>query len=129
MNESRFGVAANSYHQNPEDATQDLIIITSSPQGMVTYILLVTLTEFGRQNFKTAWTSTRDEFKKKVKNLGGTMTGYVTAGPYDVVEIIDLPQDDGALALLLGSLSVKEIRTVTMKAFHEDQVRKTLQQL
>jgi len=96
---------------------------------MVTYILLVTLTEFGRQNFKTSWTTTREEFKKQVKNLGGTMTGYVTAGPYDVVEIIDLPQDDGALALLLGSLSVKEIRTVTLKAFHEDQVRKTLQQM
>jgi uncharacterized protein with GYD domain len=96
---------------------------------MVTYILLVTLTEVGRQNFKTAWTTTRDEVKTKVKSLGGTMTGYVTAGPYDVVEIIDVPQDDGALALLLGSLSVKEIRTVTLRAFHEDQVRKTLQQM
>jgi uncharacterized protein with GYD domain len=29
----------------------------------------------------------------------------------------------------LGSLSVKEIRTVTLKAFHEDQVRKTVQQM
>ena len=57
------------------------------------------------------------------------MTGYVTAGPYDVVEIIELPNDDGALPLLLGSLSVKEIRTVTLKAFHEDQVRKTLGQM
>ena len=96
---------------------------------MVTYILLVTLTEFGRANFKTAWTTTRDEFKNKVKSLGGTMTGYVTAGPYDVIEIIDVPQDDAALPLLLGSLSVKEIRTVTMKGFHEDQVRKTLGQM
>jgi uncharacterized protein with GYD domain len=61
--------------------------------------------------------------------LGGTMTGYVTAGPYDVVEIIDVPNDDGALAFMLGSLSVKEIRTVTLQAFHEDQVRKTVQQM
>ena len=97
--------------------------------GMVTYILLVTLTEFGRANFKTSWTTTRDEFKKKVKSLGGNMTGYVTAGPYDAVEIIDVPQDDAALPLLLGSLSVKEIRTVTLKGFHEDQVRKTLEQM
>jgi uncharacterized protein with GYD domain len=95
---------------------------------MVTYILLVSLTEFGRQNFKTSWTTTRDEFKKQVSKLGGTMTGYVTAGPYDVIEIIDVPNDDGALALLLGSLSIKEIRTVTLRAFHEDQVRKALQQ-
>jgi uncharacterized protein with GYD domain len=57
------------------------------------------------------------------------MTGYVTAGAYDVIEIIDVPNDDGALAILLGSLSVKEIKTVTLRAFHEDQVKKTLQQM
>jgi len=57
------------------------------------------------------------------------MTGYITAGLYDVIEIIDMPNDEGALAVLLGSLSVNEIRTVTLRAFHEDQVKKTLQQL
>lgn len=96
---------------------------------MVTHIVLITLTEYGRQNFNKSWVTTRDEFKKQVAKLGGTMTGYVTAGPYDVVEIIDVPNDDAALALLMGSLSVKEIKTVTMKAFHEDQVRKTIQQM
>jgi uncharacterized protein with GYD domain len=96
---------------------------------MVTYILLVTLTDQGRQNFKTAFTKTRDEFKNQVAKLGGKMTGYVTAGPYDVIEIIDMPNDDGALAILLGSLSVNEIRTVTLRAFPEDQVKKTLQQM
>ncbi|MGI0013846.1 MAG: GYD domain-containing protein [Nitrososphaera sp.] len=96
---------------------------------MVTYILLVTLTEHGRQNFKTSYTTTRDEFKNQVAKLGGKITGYVTAGPYDAIEIIDMPNDDGALAILLGSLSVSEIRTVTLRAFHEDQVKKTLQQM
>ena len=98
-------------------------------RSMVTYILLVTLTEQGRKNFKTAWTTTRNEFKNQVAKLGGSMTGYVTAGLYDVIEIIDVPNDDGALAILLGSLSVNEIRTVTLRAFHEDQVKKTLQQM
>lgn len=96
---------------------------------MVTYILLVTLTEQGRQNFKTSYNTTRDQFKNQVSKLGGKMTGYVTAGPYDAVEIIDMPSDDGALAILLGSLSINEIRTVTLRAFHEDQVKKTLQQM
>jgi uncharacterized protein with GYD domain len=57
------------------------------------------------------------------------MTGYVTAGPYDAIEIVDMPNDDGALTMLLGSLSVNEIRTVTLRAFHEDEVKKTLQQM
>jgi uncharacterized protein with GYD domain len=96
---------------------------------MVTYVLLVTLTEQGRQNFKTSYTTTREEFKNQVAKLGGKMTGYVTAGPYDAIEIIDMPNDDGALAILLGSLSINEIRTVTLRAFHEDQVTKTLQQM
>ena len=61
---------------------------------MVTYMLLVTLTTEGRQNFKKSYTTTREEFKNQVTKLGGKMTGYVTAGPYDAVEIIDMPNDD-----------------------------------
>lgn len=93
---------------------------------MVTYILLVTLTEYGRENFKNSYSKTRNEFRNQVTKLGGKMTGYVTAGPYDAVEILDMPNDDGALAILLGTLSVKEIRTITLKAFPEDEVNKTL---
>ena len=95
-------------------------------EGMVTYILLVNLTAEGRQNFKKSYTTIREEFKKQVTKLGGKMMGYVTAGPYDAIEIVDMPNDDGALAILLGSLSVNEIRTVTLRAFPEDQVNKTL---
>lgn len=96
---------------------------------MVTYILLVTLTEQGRRNFKTSYTTTRDQFKSQVAKLGGKMTGYVTAGPYDAVEIIDMPNDDGALAILLGTLSINEIRTLTLRAFSEDETKKTLQHI
>ncbi len=93
---------------------------------MVTYILLVTLTEKGRQNFKMSYTTTRDEFKNQVAKLGGKLTGYVTAGPFDAVEILEMPNDDVALGVLLGSLAIDEIRTVTLRAFHEDDVKKTL---
>jgi len=98
-------------------------------RDMVTYILLVTLTEQGRQNFKNSYTTTREEFRKQVSKLGGKMTGYVTAGPYDAIEIVDMPNDDGALGILLGSLSINEIRTVTLRAFHEDEVKKSLQHM
>jgi uncharacterized protein with GYD domain len=96
---------------------------------MVTYILLVTLTAEGRQNFKQSYTTIRDEFKRQVAKLGGKMTGYVTTGPYDAVEIVEMPADDAALGILLGSLSVAEIRTLTLRAFHEDEVKKSLQQM
>ena len=96
---------------------------------MVTYILLVTFTEQGRQNFKKAWNVTREGIKGQIAKLGGKMIGYVTAGPYDAVEILDMPNDDVALGALLGTLSVNDIRTVTMRAFHEDDVNKTLRNM
>ena len=96
---------------------------------MVTYILLVTLTELGRQNFKKSYGTTREEIKSAVAKLGGKMTGYITAGPYDAVEILEMPNDDAALPMLLGTLSVNDIRTVTLRAFHEDDVKKTLRNM
>lgn len=96
---------------------------------MVTYILLVSLTAEGRQNFKKSYGTIREEFKKQVANLGGKMTGYVTTGTYDAVEIVDMPNDDAALGILLGLLSVSDIRTVTMRAFPEDEVKKAMQRI
>lgn len=96
---------------------------------MVTYILLVNLTEQGRQNFSNSYTTIREEFKRRVAKLGGKMMGYVTAGPYDAVEIVDMPNDEAALPVLLGSLSINEIRTLTLRAFHEDEVNKTLKNM
>ena len=94
---------------------------------MVTYILLVNFTDKGRQNFKKGYVTTREEFKAAVARMGGKMTGYVTAGSYDAVEIIDMPNDDTALSLLLGGLSVDDIRYISLRAFSESDVKKTLQ--
>ena len=93
---------------------------------MPTYVLLVNLTEKGKRNFKQEFTATRDQFKKAVEQAGGTLTGYVTAGPYDVVEILDVPNDDAALAILLGSLSIDAVKIVSLRAFPEDQVKQAL---
>jgi uncharacterized protein with GYD domain len=96
---------------------------------MPTYVLFVTLTDKGRKNFKQEYTATRDQFKKAVEQAGGTMTGYVTAGPYDAVEIVDVPNDDAALTILLGSLSVDAVKIMSLRAFPEDQVKKSLKSL
>ena len=93
---------------------------------MPTYVLLVSFTDKGRKNFKQEYTATRDEFKKAVEQAGGKLTGYVTAGPYDAVEILDTPNDDAALSILLGSLSVDAVKIMSLRAFPEDQVKKAL---
>ena len=93
---------------------------------MITYVLLVTLTDKGKKNFKQGYTSTRDQFKKAVEQAGGKLMGYVTAGPYDAVEILDMPNDDAALSILLGSLSVDDVKIMSLRAFPEDEVKKAL---
>jgi uncharacterized protein with GYD domain len=93
---------------------------------MPTYVLLVNLTEKGKRNFKQEYTATRDQFKKAVEQAGGKLTGWVTAGPYDAVEILDVPNDDAALGILLGSLSADAVKIMSLRAFPEDQVKQAL---
>jgi uncharacterized protein with GYD domain len=93
---------------------------------MPTYVLLVSFTDKGKKNIKQEYTTTRDQFKKAVEQAGGTLKGYVTAGPYDAVEILDVPNDDAALSILLGSLSVDAVKIMSLRAFPEDQVKKAL---
>jgi len=93
---------------------------------MPTYVLLVNFTEKGKKNIKQEYTATRDQFKKAAEQAGGKLTGYVTAGPYDAVEILDVPNDDAALTMLLGSLSIDAVKIMSLRAFPEDQVKQAL---
>jgi uncharacterized protein with GYD domain len=94
-----------------------------------TYILLVSFTDKGRKNFKQEYTATRDQFRKAVEQAGGKLMGYVTAGPYDSVEILDMPNEDAALSILLCSLSIDAVKIMSLRAFPEDQVKKALKNL
>ncbi len=96
---------------------------------MPTYVLFVTLTDKGKKNFKQGYTTIRDQFKKTVEQAGGRLTGYVTAGPYDAVEILDMPNDDAALGMLLGALAVDDVKIMSLRAFPEDEVKKALKNL
>jgi uncharacterized protein with GYD domain len=96
---------------------------------MPTYVLLVSFTDKGRKNFKQEYTATRDQFKKAAEQAGGSLKGYVTAGPYDAVEILDVPNDDVALGMLLGSLSVDAVKIMSLRAFPEEQVKNTLKKM
>jgi uncharacterized protein with GYD domain len=97
---------------------------------MPTYVLLVNFTEKGKKNIKQEYTATRDQFKKAAEQAGGKLTGWVTAGPYDAVEILDLPNnptgEDAALVMLLSSLSVDAVKIMSLRAFPEDQVKQAL---
>jgi uncharacterized protein with GYD domain len=92
------------------------------------YIVLVKLSEKGKQNFKQAWTNDRPRVKAQVQKMGGKMTGYMTFGEYDNVELLELPDDKAAAQFAMMAGATGDVSTVTLKAFSEDEVNKMVQE-
>jgi uncharacterized protein with GYD domain len=90
---------------------------------MPIYINLVSWTDQGIRNIKEA-PQRIDAFKKTVQAAGGKLTGfYPTMGKYDIVTIIDAPNDEALANIILSTGSKGSVRTETLKAFTEDQFR------
>jgi len=93
------------------------------------YIVLVKLTEKGAVNAKQGWTQDRPKVKAQVQKMGGKMTGYMTFGLYDFVELLELPDDKAAARFALMAAATGVVSTMTLKAFSEDEVDKMVQEL
>ena len=96
---------------------------------MPNYIVLINFTDKGRQNAKQGWTQDRPKVKAQIQKMGGKMTGYLTFGQYDVVELLELPDDKAAAKFALMAGATGLVSTVTLKAFSEDEVDKMVQEM
>jgi uncharacterized protein with GYD domain len=54
---------------------------------------------------------------------------YWTVGPYDLVVILEAPDDESATAMLLELSSAGNLRTTTLRAYDHDQMQGILQRL
>jgi len=93
---------------------------------MVTYVMLLNWTDQGIRNVKDS-PKRLDAVKKLAKDLGGEVKSfYMTLGAYDAVLIVDMPNNDklASFGLKLGSLG--NMRSTTLKAFHEDDYRRII---
>lgn len=96
---------------------------------MSSYIMLANYTDQGIRNVKESpkrATAARDLAKKcgaEMKDL------YLTVGTYDLVVLLEAPNDEAIakFALKLGSLG--NVRTTTLKAFDERQYRTIIESL
>jgi uncharacterized protein with GYD domain len=52
---------------------------------------------------------------------------YWTVGPYDCPAVIDAPDDETATAALLSTAAQGNIRTTTLRAFNEGEMRSVLE--
>jgi uncharacterized protein with GYD domain len=90
---------------------------------MPTYIIQSQWTEQGIRNVRESATRL-DLGKKKLKEMGGEIKAfYLITGTYDMLAIVDVP-DDATLARHLLWLGAQgNLRTQTVRAFTEDEFR------
>lgn len=84
---------------------------------MATYVSLISWTDEGIGAFKD--TVDRAEAGKQLAaKFGATLKEtYWTLGPYDVVGVLEAPDDESATAFALALSSQGNVRTTTMRAF------------
>jgi uncharacterized protein with GYD domain len=93
---------------------------------MPTYIALLKWTQQGAADVKAS-PKRLDAGRKAFKKAGAEIKEtWLTMGRYDLVCVIDAPDDETLARLMLQLGSAGNIQSETLKAFSEDQFRKII---
>jgi uncharacterized protein with GYD domain len=96
---------------------------------MPAYIILSKFTQQGIGSIRGA-PDRMKQAKSRVEQMGGRIIGtWVTMGEYDVVSVIEAPDDQTFAAGLLTSLMEGNRTTVTLKAFSEEEFAQIVSKL
>lgn len=96
---------------------------------MATYIVLAQFTEQGIRGVKET-TKRADAVKDLARKFGVTAKEfYWTLGSYDVVVILDAPDDASMTALGLAIGGLGNVRTQTLRAFSREEMNGVLARL
>src|SRR5712675_2958538 len=84
---------------------------------MVTYVVLSKFTDQGIRNAKES-PKRADAFKQMAKTFGVTVKEiFWTQGRYDVVTILEAPDESSAMSLNLSLGALGNVRTEALRAF------------
>ena len=90
------------------------------------YILLINWTDQGIGKINES-SDRCNSFRTSVEKAGGKLIGgYYTFGEYDVVIIIEAPNDETVMSLMLKVGSAGNVRTKTLKAFTAEEGMKII---
>jgi uncharacterized protein with GYD domain len=93
---------------------------------MATYVVLGQFTDQGIRSVKET-TRRGEAFRAMAQKAGITVTGvYWTLGEYDVVTVIEAPNDESTTALLLSAGALGNMRTQCLRAFSADEMTRIL---
>lgn len=96
---------------------------------MATYVVLVNWTDQGIAGFKG--TTDRVDHEAEIRKRAGVELKEIwwTQGPYDLVAIIEAPDDESMAAAMLGVSAHGNSRTTTMRAFDRNEYERILAKL
>ncbi len=90
---------------------------------MATYIMLINWTDQGVRAVRDS-PKRLDAAKKMLEEMGGAFRAfYLTMGEYDLVAVIEAPDDAVVARFVLKTGMAGNLRTKTMKAFPEAAYR------
>ncbi len=96
---------------------------------MVRYVVLSSFTDQGIRGIKDT-TKRADAVKEAAKKFGATMTTiYWTLGQYDLVSIVEAPDEMSATAFGLAVGAAGNLRIQSLRAFSKDEMNGILAKL
>jgi uncharacterized protein with GYD domain len=93
---------------------------------MPTYVVLLSWTQQGIQNIKES-PSRLEKAKALAKAAGGQFKEfYMTMGQYDMVAVMEAPNDESLAKTLLTVSAAGGVRSQTLRAFTEEEYKKII---
>ena len=91
---------------------------------MAKYVMLINWTDQGIKTVKDS-PKRADAARAVAKKLGCELRKiYMTIGAYDLVGILEAPDDEAAAKFVLTVAGAGNVRTTTLKAFSEESYRR-----
>jgi uncharacterized protein with GYD domain len=93
------------------------------------YVLLLNWTDQGIRNVKDT-VKRAESLKSYLEKKGGKLVDILyTFGEYDAIVIAEIPNDEIAMSVSLGTGALGNVRVTTLKAFGLDETRKIIGEL
>jgi len=91
---------------------------------MATFVQLVSWTDQGVHNFRDT-TKRADAYAEMLATLGASLKElYWTLGPYDIVAVVEAPDDETITAASLKLAALVNVRTTTLRAFNKAEAER-----
>ena len=96
---------------------------------MLHYIILLNFTDHGIRNVKGT-IERADAFRAAIEKAGAKfISEYYTFGKYDIVTIVEAPNDGIIMSVILSTESLGNVRSETLKAFSMEEAAKIIEKL